>query len=85
MEEDQTTKNSTAVYVNKYGMENRITSFRLSSSLRKRLADYAAKTGKDPSAVIREAIADYLRQKDPIMGVAEAVKLNGWTAKSTKL
>lgn len=83
--EETPKNNSTAVYINKYGMENRITSFRLSSSLRTRLSDYAAKTGKDPSAVIREAIAEYLRQKDPVMGVADAVALSGWTAKSTKL
>ncbi len=78
-------KDTSAVYINKYGMENRITSFRCSMSLRDRLFAYAAKVNKEPSAIIREAIAEYLRNRNVTPGVNMNNDLNGWSAKSTKV
>lgn len=77
--------NSSAVYVNRYGMENRITSFRCSSSLRDRLFDYADSVNRDPSSIIREAIAEYLRNRISKPAVNMDNKLSGWSAKSQKL
>ena len=76
---------SSAEYVNRYGMKNIITSFRCSESLRERLFQYADAQGKDPSSIIREAIAEYLRARNtsPVQNLSN--ELNGWTAKSTKL
>lgn len=78
-------KDTSAVYINKYGMENRITSFRCSVSLRDRLFAYAELMDKDPSVVIREALAEYLRNRNMTPGVNVSNELSGWTAKSTKL
>ena len=78
-------KDTSAVYINRYGMENRITSFRCSLSLRDRLFAYAELIDKDPSAVIREALAEYLRNRNQTPSVNVSNELSGWTAKSTKL
>lgn len=78
-------KDTSAVYINRYGMVNRITSFRCSESLRNRLFDYAATVDKDPSAIIREAIAEYLRNRVAKPGENIGTTMYGWSAKSTKL
>jgi hypothetical protein len=54
-------------------------------SLRERLFDYAEKMDKDPSAIIREAIAEYLRNRNMTPGVNMNNELSGWSAKSTKV
>jgi len=76
---------SSAEYINKYGMKNIITSFRCSESLRDRLFQYADENDKDTSAVIREAIAEFLRNRNtsPVHNINN--QLYGWTAKSTKV
>lgn len=76
---------TSAVYTNKFGMSNRITSFRCSESLRDRLFAYADSTNKDPSEVIREAIAEYLRNRNTRLDQNINMSLNGWSAKSTKV
>jgi len=76
---------TSAVYTNKYGMSNRITSFRCSESLRNRLFDYAASVGRDPSEIIREAIAEYLRNRNTRPDQNINLNLSGWSAKSTKI
>jgi molybdate-binding protein len=78
-------KDTSAVYINKYGMENRITSFRCSISLRDRLFDYAQMVNREPSSIIREAIAEYLRNRNVTPSVNMNNDLNGWSAKSTKI
>lgn len=76
---------STAEYTNKYGMKNIITSFRCSESLRERLFQYADANDKDTSAVIREAIAEFLRNRNTLPGTNINNQMYGWSAKSTKL
>ena len=78
-------EDTSAVYINKYGMANRITSFRCSESLRNRLFDYAESVDKEPSAVIREAIAEYLRNRTVMPGEQINTQMYGWSAKSNKL
>lgn len=82
---DKNKESSSAVYVNKYGMENRITSFRCSSFMRDRIESYAQSVGKEPSEIIREAIGEYLRNRSTIPSVTNTPTLSGWSAKSTKL
>jgi len=76
---------TSAVYINKIGMENRITSFRCSVSLRDRLFDYADSINKDPSEIIREAIAEYLRNRNTRIDQNIDTLLSTWSAKSTKV
>lgn len=76
---------SSAVYVNKYGMENRITCFRCSTFMRDRLDAYAKSVGKEPSEIIREAIGEYLRNRSTTPTMTNTPSLSGWSAKSTKV
>jgi hypothetical protein len=76
---------TSAVYTNKNGMSNRICSFRCSESLRDRLFAYADAIDKDPSAIIREAIAEYLRNRNTRPDQNINQQLSGWSARSTKL
>lgn len=50
-------------YKTKIGNETQMTSFRCNTYLRERLYSYAESVNKDPSYVIREAIAEFLRNK----------------------
>jgi len=50
-------------YKTKIGNETQMTSFRCNTILRQRLYDYAESLGKDPSSIIREALAEYLHKR----------------------
>jgi predicted DNA-binding protein len=80
---------TSAVYVNKRGLTNRITSFRCNVILRNRLFDYAREMNRDPSSIIREAIGEYLHKRSNKIGVNNVESANNivsqWSARSTKL
>ena len=81
------TEGSTTTYRNKRGMENRIVTFRCNTILHDRLVQHARATDKDPSALIREAIGEYLRSRAPAgapsdLTVQPQADLSGWLAKS---
>ena len=75
-------KSNSSVYVNRLGLTNRITTFRCNTILRDRLFAYAESVNRDPSEIIREAIAEYLRNRNNIQNRDVA---SGWSAKSTNL
>jgi len=74
-------KTNSSVYVNKLGMTNRITTFRCNTILRDRLFAYAESIERDPSSIIREAIAEYLRNRSN--GINN--QYSSWTAKSNNI
>lgn len=76
-------EHNSSVYVNKHGLVNRITTFRCNTILRDRLFAYAKSVERDPSEIIREAIAEYLRNKSAVVNRDAAS--SGWLAKSLKL
>jgi len=54
---------SSSRYKSRVGSETQMTSFRCNTILRRRLYDFAEEIGKDPSHVIREAVAEYLQKR----------------------
>lgn len=74
-------KTNSSVYANKLGMTNRITTFRCNTILRDRLFAYAESIERDPSSIIREAIAEYLRNRSN--GINN--QSSSWTAKSNNI
>jgi post-segregation antitoxin (ccd killing protein) len=85
LEEYVTTRPVVTVACNKYGMVNRIMSFRIPLSLRESLIDYCKKEDLDVSYVVRHAIAEYLRRHKKSRIENFTTKNDGWAAKSEKI